>query len=279
MFVWGVDWYTKQLASAITSPLHYGIFKIDLVHNYGVMLGFSSQLPLMLKTIVLTTLGAAILCSFVLVLILVPINSLWLRVGLAILTGGIIGNVTDRFMNGAVIDFLAISYGPIKTPFLNVADICQWIGYLSIWYGLYLDAQYYWPKKDWRNKFFVNPRFQMRTGFLMGSLCFFTGFILLAFGLSFFHGTLENENIKFYLYSGSVLIILMSVILFILGVILSHRVAGPMFAVSRYLEESLAGKRKGFKLRANDEFKELEEPLSLLNERLYQATEAESKES
>ena len=101
------------------------------------------------------------------------------RVGLAILTGGIIGNVTDRFMNGAVIDFLAISYGPIKTPFLNVADICQWIGYLSIWYGLYLDAQYYWPKKDWRNKFFVNPRFQMRTGFLMGSLCFFTGFILL----------------------------------------------------------------------------------------------------
>lgn len=273
ILVWGLDWVTKYWASNLSDPIEFGILKFELIHNYGIMLGISSHLPILVKTIALTTLGATILCSFALVLIIVPINSLWLRIGVSILTGGIIGNVTDRFVHGAVIDFIAVKYGASSTPYLNVADIFQWIGYASIWYGLYLDSQYYWPKKDWRNKFFINPKFQLRTGFLMGIFSFFTGFILLAFGFSFFQGNLENENIKFYLYTGSVLILLMSLILFVLGVIISHRIAGPIYAIHRYLNDSLSGKHYKFKLRENDEFKEIEIPLTKLNEKIYYLTE------
>jgi signal peptidase II len=47
---------------------------------------------------------------------------------------------------------------------------------------------------------------------------------------------------------------------FLLGKVLSHRTAGPIYAFEKYLNDMLDGKQpKKLKLRAGDEFKHLEE--------------------
>ena len=277
VLVWSLDWFSKKWAMSLGASHDFGLIHFELVYNHGVMLGISSELPLLVKTVTLTTLGAMILSSYATVLSFVPIKSLSLRLGLSTLVGGIMGNVTDRFIHSAVIDFIAIKFNHHITTVINVADICQWIGYVFIAYGLYQDSRYYWPTIDLRNTFFINPKFQIRSGLIMGLGSFVTGFILLVFGLSFFQGNFSHDNIKFYIIYGSSLIAFLSLAIFCLGALLSHRVAGPIYALNRYLNDSCQRKKFPLKLRENDEFKELETTLTKLNSEMYRLYEIEKK--
>ena len=267
-----LDWITKKMALSLSGIHNFGILHFELIFNQGVIFGLSSQLPLLVKLVSLTTIGAIVLCSYTMATIILPIRSVWLRLGLPIFVGGITGNVIDRFIHSAVVDFFSIQIYQYRTPVLNIADLCQWIGIMFIVSGLYQDSRYYWPKQDWRNKFFINPGFQIRIGIIMALFSFATGFIALAFSFSFFQGNLVQENINFFLGFGTTLIIFLSVVSFAIGIILSHRVAGPIFALKRFLNESCEKNHLTFKLRENDEFKELESQLTLLNaemQRLY----------
>ena len=58
------------------------------------------------------------------------------------------------------------------------------------------------------------------------------------------------------------------IVLFILGRLLSHRTAGPLYAFEKFLDEVLGGNDRGLKLRAGDEFKHLEELAEKVRERL-----------
>jgi signal peptidase II len=46
----------------------------------------------------------------------------WLAAGLALILGGAIGNVIDRFEHGFVVDFVQLHWGPHYFPAFNVAD-------------------------------------------------------------------------------------------------------------------------------------------------------------
>lgn len=48
-------------------------------------------------------------------------------------------------------------------------------------------------------------------------------------------------------------------LLFFVGLILSHRSAGPIYAFENFLEDLMKGKYRKLKLRAGDEFTHLEE--------------------
>lgn len=52
------------------------------------------------------------------------------QVALGLISGGIVGNVVDRFRYGHVVDFLDFSYGAYHWPAFNVADsaICVGVG-------------------------------------------------------------------------------------------------------------------------------------------------------
>ena len=272
--VWVIDWFTKKWAMNLRVPRDFGLVHLELIYNNGLFFGYSSDLPLLVKTVTLTTFGAMILGSYIALVIVAPMKSFLLRLGLSVLVGGILGNVTDRLLHSVVIDFIAFKFYHLNSPVMNVADIAQWIGYACIIFGLHQDSKYYWPTVDLRNKFFINPRFQIRTGIIMGLGSFVTGFILLVFGYSFFRDNFAPVNIKFFLFCGSVLIFFLSTVQFCFGVVLSHRVAGPLYAIDRHLNNTYQGKKLDFfKLRENDEFKELEISLSKLNcemHRLYE---------
>jgi signal peptidase II len=101
---------------------------IHLVHvrNNGVAFGFLSG-------------GGGIVLAFTLVALAALVGYfwrrpdkpyLWLPVGL--LTGGAIGNLTDRITNGAVTDFIKLPHWPA----FNIADMAITFGVLALVYVL-----------------------------------------------------------------------------------------------------------------------------------------------
>ena len=50
-----------------------------------------------------------------------------------------------------------------------------------------------------------------------------------------------------------------SVGLFTIGKIISHKIAGPVYAFEKFINDSLGGTNRPFKLRTHDEFKHLED--------------------
>lgn len=256
ILVWSLDYATKSWALSLVKSFELGLVKFELVYNHGIILGWLSDVPLTIKKTVLTTFAALIVSAYVLILVIVPMKSKNLQVGLSILVGGILGNVTDRLFGFAVVDFFSFNFGSFQTPFYNVADLCQWIGYALIALGLYQDSQFYWPTKDYRNNYLVNPSFQARCGLLLGLLNLIVGSIFLVFGLTFF---IEHSFRVHYLVCGALILLLVTIVGFVTGIILSHRIAGPIYALQKNINESLLGKKAPLKLRKNDELKELEE--------------------
>jgi signal peptidase II len=70
------------------------------------------------------TLWVTLAVCFGLVLALAPAPGVWLAVGLGLALGGAAGNLTDRFLHGSVVDFVAI--GP--WPVFNLADAAMVAG-------------------------------------------------------------------------------------------------------------------------------------------------------
>jgi len=134
-FLFGVDRYTKQLATAHLEPEERvtgiaGWYDWVLHYNPGATGGvFSGQSPLL------------ILISSIAVLILIGFalrggtnGSLWLMLGLGLMLGGTLGNLFDRILVGAVIDFIQ----PIGDNVIyNLADKgIRWGLFLSL-FGLW----------------------------------------------------------------------------------------------------------------------------------------------
>lgn len=270
MLTWGLDRFTKNWAESLESSFDVAIFKFHLVYNHGIMMGWLSHLPSHVKDTILATLGAIILSSYILILAAAPIQSKYLRIGLSLLVGGIIGNVTDRLIGDAVVDFIGFTFLSENSPYYNLADIVQWLGYSFITFGVYQDSVHWWPSQDFRNKTLIKPGFQLRSGILLGMTNFFAGFIFVVFAFSFFKEDSNSAFISYYFVSASILLLFLTLAGFIMGIILSHRVAGPVYAVEKYLNEGLNGTDRVFKLRKNDEFKELEEICTKVNSRMNQ---------
>jgi signal peptidase II len=67
-----------------------------------------------------------------------------------------------------------------------------------------------------------------------------------------------------FLYTYLILATLFAIVLFSVGKLISHRIAGPLYAFQRFLRQVLDGKGltksgQALKLRTNDDFKHLEQ--------------------
>ena len=184
--------------------------------------------------------------------------------------GGILGNVADRFNGFAVVDFLSIHSPHRNFPYLNFADLSQWIGYFFISIGLYRDSLYYWPKSDWRNKFIINPHFQIRSSLIIAIFTFCASTVALVFSYAFLKNNQTPLTLKYFFYLGFFVSFSFSCFIFLISLILTHRVAGPLYAIQRHLKNLKHSDQVKFKLREHDEFKEIEKDLNQLAEDLFQ---------
>ncbi|AGH96258.1 signal peptidase II [Pseudobdellovibrio exovorus] len=267
------DQVTKRWASGLTSELSYGYLKFILIHNHGAMLGLFSDLPAVLRIVTLSTSGVFILSIFALVQYLIPRRLMPLRISLSILVGGILGNVLDRILYGYVVDFVAFEVGEWHSPVWNVADMVQWVGYVMMIFALFKYSEQLWPDQNERKTFWVNKKFQIKHSLFFTVIGLFLTLISAVFSYTYLRVTLEEivgynpaliaKFTKPFLATFVVLALLFSLILFLVGRLISHRIAGPLYAFERFLKDILEGKGltkagAALKLRTNDDFKHLE---------------------
>lgn len=265
---WGIDQVTKGFAEGIRGLQFFGPFGFVLHHNHGAMLGLFSDLPAVLRVVTLSTGGAFLIFSFAIIQYLLPIKSLLLRSGMSVLLGGILGNVTDRIINGYVVDFLLIGSAQNATPAFNLADALQWVGYAMIATALVRESEILWPADNTRKRMWVNVRFQLRYCFILTGVGL--GFALIAgvFSYTFLRVTiidLVGNNQKLldhylapFVLTFMIVSLIFAAVLFLVGRVLSSRIAGPLYAFEKFLDDLAAGKMRPLKLRAGDEFRHLE---------------------
>lgn len=271
LFTWALDQITKSWANSSLSYLKfYGPLGLVLHHNPGAILGSFTHLPPVLRVVSLSTGGAFLVFIYAAIQYLLPSRSLALRSGMSLLLGGILGNVTDRILHGAVTDFLVLGSFRYSSPAFNAADAIQWVGYFLVVYALLKEGRYFWPDQNARKSIWVNPRFQLKYCFALVAMGLCFALISGVFSFTYLKITIDDLVVgpakpvewRFLIPFLSIFVIIsmsFMLMLFIVGRILSHRTAGPIFALEQYLDDLLAGKDRPFRLRQGDEFKHLEE--------------------
>ncbi len=116
-----------------------GFFNLVLGHNRGVSFGmFNMQSPI--AHWILAGLALAI-CAALLVWMWRSDKPL-IAAALGLIVGGAIGNVVDRVLIGAVVDFLDFYAGGFHWPAFNVADIAITVGAaVLIWDSIFGDHE------------------------------------------------------------------------------------------------------------------------------------------
>jgi signal peptidase II len=285
---WTLDRSTKIWGSRLTELVDFGFIQFSLHYNPGAMLGLFSNLPAVLRVVSLSTAGAFLVCIYLLIQYLLPIKSLILRSGMSILLGGIIGNVTDRILYGHVIDFILFNFGNFLSPVFNVADVLQWVGYVMIVYAVITEGEILWPENNARKRYWINPSFQLKYCFLLLGIGFGIALITSVFSFTYLRVTMidligQNSTVldRFlipFLETSVVMTVGISLALFSVGKIISHRIAGPLYAFEKYLTVLIENPNKPihkFRLRSHDEFKHLE----LLAEQIRKTVQEERTDS
>lgn len=278
---WGADQITKKWALTLTTTEFFGPIGFVLHLNSGAMLGLFSSTPPVIRIVSLATGGAFLLFAFIIIQYLLPIKSLTLRAGLSILLGGILGNVTDRILYGHVVDFIFFGNSTRYSPAFNVADALQWVGYAMVAVALIREGEVLWPADNARKRMWINPRFQLRYCFilLVIGLSFaaiagvysytFLRVTILDFGGS--HPQVLASYLTPFILSFLAVTLAFAAMLVLLGRVLSARIAGPLYAFELFLNDLLAGKPRALRLRAGDEFKQLEDLAARISDEILKA--------
>ncbi len=274
-----IDQITKLWAvEQLVGTQHYGVLGLSLHYNKGAMLGLFSSLPPILRIVSLSTGGAFLLFTYVIIQYLLPIKSLLLRIGMSVLMGGILGNVIDRTVAGAVVDFIFFTIGDWNSPVLNVADALQWVGYICLVTALLKDGELLWPQNNLRKYYWINPSYQLKyclTLMLIGvgfaGIAGVFSYTFLRFMVIDLIGNNQRMIDQFlvpFMYTFTAFTVAFAAFLFMIGRVLSHRVAGPVFAFERFVKDVIQGKNRKLKLRKGDEFVQLESLSQLILEHL-----------
>jgi signal peptidase II len=114
-----------------------GIFRLEYAENTGAFLSLGADMSDGARTafFVFGVLGILIFCAYW----LFKSAHNWLAIiSLAAVISGGIGNLIDRVSRGAVIDFLFMGIGPVRTGVFNVADIAITGGLMAMLLEQYL---------------------------------------------------------------------------------------------------------------------------------------------
>ena len=123
---WVVEFFFKNQTLELLP-----ILNLTLVYNRGFAFGIGQSEDSPVKDFLYT-----LVPSFVIALIffigLFKVKNSKLKVFLALIAGGGLGNLADRFFLGKVRDFIDFHLGSWHYPAFNIADICVSIGIFFI---------------------------------------------------------------------------------------------------------------------------------------------------
>lgn len=115
------------------------IFTIRYVQNQGAVWGLFSDSSHTLIPKIITILSMAALIVILYYFLKLKAECVWELISLSFIIGGAVGNITDRLIQGYVVDFLDVKIINYHWPTFNIADSFISIGVifliLSIWRG------------------------------------------------------------------------------------------------------------------------------------------------
>ena len=116
-----------------------GLFNIVHTENPGIAFGMLSDLANPWRNLILIGFSLAVLAIISTILLRLGNQGQLLRMGLALVMGGALGNLFDRIVHGTVTDFVEVHVGQHYFPAFNVADSSITIGacllLLDMWYS------------------------------------------------------------------------------------------------------------------------------------------------
>jgi len=130
----GCDQSTKSIASHYLpksgmDSFYSDFLRLGYTENFGAFLGMGSQLPENQRFILFTVLVGLFLTGFLIYLVINNTLSLASVVSLSLVFAGGLSNFYDRATNeGAVVDFLNIGIGSLRTGVFNIADVAILLG-------------------------------------------------------------------------------------------------------------------------------------------------------
>ena len=101
-------------------------FRLEYAENAGGFLSLGADWPPPVRTAVFGAGNVLLLALFV-----VAMRRGWpsrTLLGVALFVGGGASNLADRIVHGAVIDFMNVGIGPLRTGIFNVADLAIMLG-------------------------------------------------------------------------------------------------------------------------------------------------------
>jgi signal peptidase II len=129
----GCDQKTKALArrdlrGSDAKSFFGDTVRMDYAENPGGFLGLGALLPIQWRTAVFT-IGCSVGIAVILLYTLLASQPGFSQIlALALICGGGIGNLIDRWLYGYARDFLNIGVGPIRTGIFNMADAAVMAG-------------------------------------------------------------------------------------------------------------------------------------------------------
>jgi signal peptidase II len=128
----GCDQVSKSMATThlMHAPMRSflgGMVRLEYARNSGAFLSWGTGFPAWART-GLFTVGTGIILT---VCVILAFRKNWARLplaGLALLIGGGVSNLADRIRDGAVVDFLNVGVGRLRTGIFNVADMAIMLG-------------------------------------------------------------------------------------------------------------------------------------------------------
>ncbi|MEE2671193.1 MAG: signal peptidase II [Bdellovibrionota bacterium] len=234
---------------------HLALNYLSLIHfNEGIFLGnLSGSSQLFRVTFLATT--SVYLCMLYLFL-MDFLSSFFYKTKLymTFIFSGVVGNIIDRVVFLKTIDFIP---GINNTAF-NVADIFITLGVILLIYELFRPAA---EVKFKRSTFIINRKEQIGFASKMAVGSFLSSGALGIFTYTYVkdldrQGILDYQSfIKYYIF----LSILSTIVMFIIGLLMSHKTAGPIYAFERYILAIAKGEKRDFYLREGDNFQHLRE--------------------
>jgi signal peptidase II len=161
-----------------------------------------------------------------------------------------------------------VGTGTKLSPAFNVADSLQWVGYGLIVYMILFKGHLIWHEDNKRNKLWIDPKYQLKYSVILSSVSIWFSIVFGVYAYTFMKVVINDltvnggANAEKYLVPFVVVLVILSAMfsfsLFLIGRHLSHRSVGPIYGFKRYISDLKKGASYQFKLRKNDEFKDLE---------------------
>lgn len=243
----------------------WGLTLDTLQYNEGVIFGLYGDLSKALRIITLCSIFGFLFFLYLILLYLLPVSLRQLKYGLSLLMGGIFGNVLDRTLWGKSIDFIPFDLASNHFVF-NLADVFQWLGAAIIIYKVIKKEKVIWYPDNQRGRYLVNPKEQILFSIKFSAIALCSSLLLGIFSFTFFRTTLTdwgfrqyNQVLGSFAISYICLTLAFTLLVFIAGLIISHKSSGPLYAFEQYVEDLLKGERRKLVLREGDNFRHLEQ--------------------